>query len=252
MRPGLVSVTFKDSPCEEVIHHARRAGLQAIEWHGRNHVPHGDLSTARRIGQQTRSAGLAVAAYGSYYVLGQSEGAGLSFDRVLQTAEVLEAPMIRVWAGDQNPDAVSAADRAHILEEAGRVADLAAGRQIQVVFEFHQDTLTQTAKSCAALLTELGHPNIRTYWQPAPALDARQNRAELRRVLPWLVGLHVFHWGPTHRDRHPLAQGESAWTQYLELAGLRSGSLDVLLEFVKGGAVEQFHEDAAVLHRWLT
>ena len=80
MQPGLVSVTFKHRPCEDVIHYAHKAHLKSIEWHGQNHVPHGDLETARLIGQSTRAAGLAVAAYGSYYVLGQSEDMGLSFD----------------------------------------------------------------------------------------------------------------------------------------------------------------------------
>ena len=251
MQPGLVSVTFKDSSCDDVILYTRGAGLKAIEWHGQAHVPHGDLETARRIGQSTRSAGLAVAAYGSYYVLGQSESQGLSFDTVLQTAAALEAPMIRVWAGHQSPEKTSDATRKSILEEAGRVADLAAEKQIKIVFEFHRDTLTQTGESCAALLSDLDHPNVGTYWQPAPEMDVSLNLTGLRTVLPWLKGLHVFHWGPTHRDRHALAQGELAWTQYLALSGQCPGMLNVLLEFVKEGTVEQFHKDAATLHRWL-
>ncbi len=251
MQPGLVSVTFKDSPCEDVIDHARRAGLKAIEWHGQNHVPHGDLEAARRVGQSTQAAGLAVAAYGSYYVLGQSEGRGLSFGTVLQTAEALGSTMTRVWAGHQDPDETSSRTRATILEESRRVADLAAERRIKVVFEFHRDTLTRTGQSCAALLGDLDHPNVGTYWQPAPELDVSRNLAQLRYVLPWLVGLHVFHWGPTHMDRHPLAQGAEDWVQYLAMAQTCPGPLHVLLEFVKGGTVEQFNEDAAILHRLL-
>ena len=251
MQPGLVSVTFKHRLCEDVIHYAHKAQLKSIEWHGQNHVPHGDLETAHRIGQSTRAAGLAVAAYGSYYVLGQSEDMGLSFDTVLQTAEALETPLIRVWAGDQSPENTSNDLRTVILEEAGRVADMAAEKRIKVVFEFHKDTLTQAGTSCAALLGDLDHPNVGTYWQPAPELDVSRNLNELRTVLPWLAGLHVFHWGPTHMDRHPLAQGESDWTQYLAVAQTCPGLLNVLLEFVKGGTVEQFNEDAATLHRLL-
>ena len=251
IQPGLVSVTFKEMPCEDVIRHAQAAQLKAIEWHGLNHVPHGDLETARRIGQSTLDAGLAVAAYGSYYVLGQSEGMGLSFDTVLQTAKALGAPMIRVWAGHQNPDQTPDHIRAHIVEEAARVADLAAKAQARIVLEFHADTLTQTGKSCAELLGDLDHPNVSTYWQPTPGVDVIRNLAQLRCVLPWLAGLHVFHWGPTHMDRHPLAKGESDWAQYLAMAGQRNSALNALLEFVKAGIVEQFNEDAATLHRLL-
>ncbi len=251
MQPGLVSVTFKEKSCEDVIRYAQAAGLKVIEWHGLNHVPHGDLETARRIGQNTLDAGLAVAAYGSYYVLGQSEDMGFSFDTVLRTAMALDAPMIRVWAGDQNPDQTPGHTRAHIVKEAARVADLTAKEQIRIVLEFHVNTLTQTGESCAALLDDLDHPNVSTYWQPTPGVDVSRNLAQLRCVLPWLVGLHVFHWGPTHMDRHALAIGESDWAQYLTMAGQCHGVLNALLEFVKGDTVEQFNEDAATLHRLL-
>ena len=52
-------------------------------------------------------------------------------------------------------------------------------------------------------------------------------------------------------DRHPLAQGESEWAQYLALASRHQNRLNALLEFVKDGAESQFHEDAATLHRLL-
>lgn len=242
-------MTFKQCTCEDVIRYTQAARLKVIEWHGLNHVAHGDLGAARRIGQDTLAAELTVAAYGSYYVLGQSEDQGLSFDTVLQTADVLRAPMIRVWAGNQDPDHASSRFRAAIVEQARRIADLAAEKGVKLVFEFHKGTLTRTGESCAALLEALDHPNAATYWQPAPELDVDQNLAQLRSVLPWLAGLHVFHWGPTDLDRHPLAQGEKDWTQYLALAGQCPGKLNALLEFVRGETVEQFKEDAVTLHR---
>jgi sugar phosphate isomerase/epimerase len=234
-----------------VIRYTQAAQLKVIEWHGHNHVPHGDLDTAHRVGQKTLEAGLAVAAYGSYYVVGESENKGLSFDTVLQTAVALGAPMVRVWAGNQPPDEASSRDRTYISDEAGRIADLAAQKGIKLVFEFHKGTLTQTGESCAALLEGVDHSNAGTYWQPAPDIGVSENLAQLRCVLPWLVGLHVFHWKPTDMDRHPLAQGESDWAQYLTMARQCQDSLNVMLEFVKGGTEEQFYEDAETLHRLL-
>lgn len=252
MQPGLVSVTFKDRPFEEVIHRAQRGGLECIEWHGLNHVPHGDLETARRVGESTRSAGLHLAPYGSYYVIGRSEESDLSFDSVLQTARALGTTMIRVWAGDKNPDDTSDAARKHIVAEARRIANLAAEQRIKLVLEFHENSLTQTGQSCAALLHEIDHPNVSTYWQPAPGLEVSANLTELKLILPWLVGLHVFHWTPTHLDRHPLANGEPDWTEYLALATQHTSADYALLEFVKGDTPEQFDEDAATLHQLLT
>lgn len=250
--PGLVSVTFRHKPCEDVIQYARAAGLKVIEWHGLDHVPHGDLDAARRVGRDTLEAGLAVAAYGSYYGVGVSEAEGLSFSTVLQTAEALGAPMVRVWAGNLDPDKASSGFRAMVVEQARRIADASAEKGIRLVFEFHKDTLTRTGESCAALLETLDHPNVRTYWQPAPELDADRNLAQLQCVLPWLTGLHVFHWKPTDQDRHPLAEGESDWARYLAMAGRCPDPLNIMLEFVKGGEAEQFKEDAATLHRLLT
>lgn len=251
MQSGLVSVTFKSLPFEEVIHHAQRGGLECIEWHGLNHVPHGELETARLVGEATRRAGLQPAAYGSYYVVGKSEASGLPFETVLQTAEALGTTMLRVWAGDRNPNETSETARQHIVVETRRIADLAAAKQIKLVLEFHENSLTQTGPSCAALLRDVNHPNVSTYWQPAPQLDRAGNLEGLRLVLPWLAGLHVFHWTPTHLDRHPLAEGEPDWAAYLAVAGTCPDANHALLEFVKGDTPEQFNEDAATLHRLL-
>ena len=173
------------------------------------------------------------------------------FESVLQTAAVMGTAMVRVWAGDRNPDETPTSTKEHIVDDGRRIADLAAERQIRIVLEFHENSLAQTGQSCAALLRDLNHPNVGTYWQPAPGLDVTSNQAELSQVLPWLAGLHVFHWGPTHLDRHPLAEGESDWQQYLASIRECSGEMNVMLEFVKGESPEQFEEDAATLHRIL-
>lgn len=230
---------------------AQPAQLELIEWHGLKHVVHGDLDAAGRIGQSTLDAGLGVAAYGSYYVIGESESQGLPFGTVLQTAKQLQAPMVRVWAGNLSPAEATSAYRARIADETRRIADLAAEENIKLVLEFHNGSLTETGESCAALMEAVDHANARAYWQPTPELDVNENLTQLRHVLPWLVGLHVFHWRPTHMDRHPLAQGESEWAQYLALASQHHDKLLALLEFVKDGAESQFHEDAATLHRVL-
>ena len=63
------------------------------------HVPHGDLALAAQVRRLTREAGLAIAAYGSYYRADRSEAEGLSFTTVLDTAEALGATLLRVWPG---------------------------------------------------------------------------------------------------------------------------------------------------------
>ena len=57
MRPtGLLSVTFRNLPFEQIIDLTVQAGLDGIEWGGDVHVPPGELKPAERIGQAAREA----------------------------------------------------------------------------------------------------------------------------------------------------------------------------------------------------
>ena len=49
VRTGLVSVTFRQLPADEVVAVAAKAGLAAIEWGGDVHVPLGNLVTAKLV-----------------------------------------------------------------------------------------------------------------------------------------------------------------------------------------------------------
>lgn len=44
---GLVSISFRNRTAEEIIEAVKNAGLNAIEWGGDVHVPHGNVSRAR-------------------------------------------------------------------------------------------------------------------------------------------------------------------------------------------------------------
>lgn len=79
-------------------------GLKGIEWGGDIHVPVDAIPRTREVSRATNEAGLAVAAYGSYYRVAESEGTGLNFSAVCETASALEAPTIRVWAGTKNSE----------------------------------------------------------------------------------------------------------------------------------------------------
>ena len=103
MKTGLVSVTFRKLSPAEIVKLVAEAKLDGIEWGGDVHVPHGNLATAREVLRLTRDAGLAVAAYGSYYRAVESEEADLPFIKVLETAKELSTPTVRVCAGGKGP-----------------------------------------------------------------------------------------------------------------------------------------------------
>jgi sugar phosphate isomerase/epimerase len=250
LRGGLVSITFRSLTSEAVIDLVAKSGLHGIEWGGDVHVPHGDLAAARDVGRRTRDAGLAVAAYGSYYRLSHSETDGLAFECVLDNAVALGAPLIRVWVGDR---ASRQADDVYIdsvARDAARIADLAAQANVDVAFEFHTGTLTDTPASCRDLLDRVQRANLRTLWQPMHGETMEHNLAGLRLLADRLANVHVFHWWPTPAERLPLSSGADRWAAYLKVAKA-AGARWALLEFVAGDSPDAFLRDAAELNRLL-
>jgi sugar phosphate isomerase/epimerase len=193
-------------------------------------------------------AGLAAAAYGSYYRVGTSEAQDLAFAAVADTARELCAPTVRVWAGTKGSAETTPEERAAVVADLVRIAEIASGAGLTVSLEFHGNTLTDTAASTVALLNEAAHPALRSLWQPAVGRTSEERRADLAAVTPWLGNVHVFQWEPNW-ERRPLAEGEAAWPHYLDVA--KGENRYALLEFVEGDAPEAFLRDAAVLKRWL-
>ncbi len=255
MYAGLVSISFRRLTAEQVVAAVAQAGLDGIEWGGDIHVPHGDLSRAREVGCMTRDAGLQVASYGSYYRAGIAEGQGLPFEKVLDSATALQAPTIRVWAGARGSGQCDPTYRRMVIEDARRIAALAAACGITVAFEYHRNTLTDSRASACALLEATADAGIGCYWQPTSGWSHAEQLASLHELLPWLTNLHVYQWDP-QGDRHPLAGGVAAWREFLAVAAtapLKATAAQrwALLEFVRDDQIEQFQRDAATLRQLL-
>jgi len=246
MKTGLVSVSFRGLTPEEIIPLAARCSLKCIEWGGDVHVPVGEIERALQVGEMTRRAGLEVACYGSYYRLTDGEGAP---DDVVATAKALGAPLIRVWAGMLPSADASEEYRKMIVRNTCRIADIAAGENIDIAFEFHGNTLTDNTESALRLLEDAGRSNVYTLWQPPVDMTDDDCRNSLRAVLPRLRNLHVFTWAG--RQRLPLDRGEAKWKPLLAEVARLVGEHCLMLEFVQNDAPEQLAADAACLNRWL-
>lgn len=251
LRSGLVSITFRKLAVEEIVHMAATAGLDGLEWGGDTHVPHGNVARARTVRALTEEAGLKVAAYGSYYRAGVSSGKGLSFSAVLDSAVALGAPLIRVWAGDRASNQHDAYTYGEVVNDLRRIAALAASARVEVALEYHANTLTDTPDSAQRILEDAAHPNLFTLWQPHHGREADWCVSSLRKVLPKLRNLHVFHWFPGPAERHSLNVGADRWRRYLAVAAQAPGERYALLEFVKGDEPSQMLLDAVTLRRWL-
>ncbi len=251
--PGLVSITFRQLSTEEIIELVSKAGLACIEWGGDVHVPHGQYSTAEKVREMTLEAGLKVAAYGSYYSTIKSEKEGLAFSTVLETAEELKAPFIRVWAGDKEPKEVDESYWQSFIEESRRIASMAADKNIAIVYEFHSKTLTSTYDSAIRIFEEADHQNLFSYWQSQNGVDCPINCKGLERLLPWIRGMHVFHWllNPDNTiKRLMLSEGQVAWKSYFETLSNVNIDLNAMVEFVVDDKQENFLADAKTLKKW--
>lgn len=226
-RIGLCSVTFRQLPVEEVLSVASAAGLRTVEWGSDVHIPGAD--EAARVRALTESKGLSVAALGSYYRVGEAPDG--EFAELLDTALALGAPRIRVWAGTVGSADADAAHRDRLVDDAHRIGALATAAGVQVGFEFHGGTLTDTLDSTLDLMTRLEGSGVGSYWQPPQNMPDEEALEGLRAVLPYLMGVHVFSWWPGS-ERLPLDGRADLWRSVGALLREAGASVDLLLEFI--------------------
>lgn len=267
---GICSVTLKEHTPQQIIDFLVETGLDAVEWWGGEHVPPGEAETAAEVGRLTRAAVKVVASYGSYYKVGLSPADGLSFESVLVSAQALGAPTIRVWAGAKNREDCSADEIEAVLADARRIADLAAAKGVSITFEFHGGSLTNSNANTARLSKELDHSNIFFSWQSPHGFTPEHCCAGLQALLGRLSTVHVYHWTigayeenlyseaerslkwPEDYNMHPLEDGIDRWNAYIQRIQASGQSHPFLLEFVKGGSLEQAHRDAKTLKHLLS
>jgi sugar phosphate isomerase/epimerase len=247
IKTGLTSVTFRKLPAEEIVRLVGQTGLQGIEWGGDVHVPHGDVRRARQVRQLTLDAGLEVSSYGSYYRVGCGDAA-LPFEAVLETALALGAKVIRVWAGDRGSAEADPGWWDAVVADARRIAALSGQAGVTTAFEYHEETLTDTASSAGKLMEAIGQEAMRCYWQPPVGLDHSACLASLKAISPWLSQVHVFHM--QDGVSAPLDAGAGDWADYLEVIQALPGVHYCLLEFVKDESPRQFLADAQALTRF--
>lgn len=259
MKPGICSVTCRQLGLQGVVDLTRLAGLDAIEWGGDVHVPPGDMAIAKEARRLTIDAGLEVSSYGSYYTVLDTEGNAKDFSPVLESALALGTDTIRIWPGARPSEVAGADYRVKLIEKLRADLDLAAARNVRLALEFHANTLSDSNAAASALLEEMNHPNLYSYWQPMYWLAEPAYRFQgLEKLAERVLNLHVFHWrfcpfaGTWNEniDRRPLSEGADEWRRLLSVP-LPAGDHYALLEFVRGDEPEQFVQDAATLKQWL-
>ncbi|MBQ7039057.1 MAG: sugar phosphate isomerase/epimerase [Clostridia bacterium] len=237
---GLVSVSFRKNPVEEIISLASQAKLSYIEWGSDIHVPETDIENAKRVYELTKKEGIKVSSYGTYYKLGQ----GMDFEPYLDAAKALGTTNLRVWAGNKKPSDVTEEEREALTKEAKEISIKAKNKGCRVLFEYHPNTLTETAESALKLITDVDEENCRLYWQPWYKLSTEENVSELKKVLGFVEMVHMFYW-ENHATRKPLKEGKAEIKEFMKV--LNSKDIPVLLEFLPQDNCVCLHYEAQCL-----
>ncbi len=254
IKTGIVSVTFRNLPTDEIISLTKSAGLDGIEFGGDIHVPHGNIQAAEKAYLLTNQNSLSTASYGSYYRLGvnSEDRVKTEFQKIADTAKILYAPNIRVWAGTKGSSDTNEEQRKKIVSEARILSEELEKNKITLSFEWHGGTLTDTPQSALSMIEEIGTDNAKLYWQPNQFRDFEFNLASLKNAAQYVKNVHVFAW--EENKKFPLEHHEYQWRRYIDTLcelSLPQSEHYFLLEFVADNSIEQFMRDAETLKKWI-
>jgi len=152
---------------------------------------------------------------------------------------------IRVWAGVKGSEETDEEERRQLVTDAQRIADMARVHDIDISFEYHSHTLTDTLESAVRLLNEINRENVYTYFQSPGLSDVEDNLSAIKTLIDMkkMKNIHVNEFDGT--DRVALENVKDKWIRFISAASSADPAL--LLEFVKGDTIEQFYADAKTL-----
>lgn len=242
MKKGLCSVTFRALSADKVAELAVKAGLDCIEWGADIHVPPDNTDNARKVAKICRDLNIDTPSYGSYYRLD-----GGDFDSVSETAEILGARDIRVWAGTKDAELFSRDKYLKLVENVKNIAQISRKRGQNVCFEYHYGTYCNSAENTLKLIEDAAENNVFTYWQPMYWLHGKtpdeqsENLSSIKILGGLIKNVHVYNW--CGYERLPLSDAMEDWKSYFKLTEAEN----CYLEFVRGDDETAFFEDAKCL-----
>ncbi|OHD18577.1 MAG: hypothetical protein A2087_08730 [Spirochaetes bacterium GWD1_61_31] len=240
---------------DQVLEAASRAGVRAVEWSCDGFIERGDTALAGQIMVKTLKAGLSVASFATLFRVGLH--AENEFGRLLETAQMMHAPLIRLWSAPAvSGDYASrkAADQAFI-DQARRLGDQAGTLGVTLCFGVARDTVLNSWARAANLFSSIKHPFVKLSWEPAPDI-AFDDSMEIFCGLSGQIGMLVARSAAADGTIHSLCEHDDDWSQYLDAFDEQAGSPEmvryVLLRGIKGGDHANLRADADLLKYYST
>ena len=222
---GLVSISFRKLPPEQIITAAKNAGLQCIEWGSDVHAPCTDADQLEKLAALQKAYGIACCSYGTYFRLGQTPIEELQ--AYIDAAKLLQPDVLRLWCGTKSGEDYTSGETEALLEQCRQAAAIAEQNGVILCMECHKHTYTQRCEDAINLIEAINSPHFRTYWQPFQWQSVEENLNYARRIAPFTHHLHVFQW--KGEQRFSLADGMDEWRAYLSCFSLPR---TLLLEFM--------------------
>jgi sugar phosphate isomerase/epimerase len=244
LMPGLTSITFRKLSSADIVKLAVDSNIRAIEWGSDIHVPIGDLKNAQYVRSMCEDAGITICSYGTYCNLEDD----VDFQRLFMTANELGTKTLRIWAGKLSSESATDSYKNKIVNNAIIMAEQAAKHGLRLGFEFHRNTLTDSAESTIWLLKQIAKNNVSTYWQPRIGATLSENLKDIDLLKPYLSNIHVFYWSSDASIRYLLREGQQDWQSYF--FSLNDEKIRYcLIEFVKDDNIKCLEEDALTLNQ---
>ena len=237
---GLVSVSFRQASCAEILSAVRAAGLSFVEWGSDVHAPCSDEERLYEIAAMQKEYGIVCSSYGTYFRLGETPLEELT--AYIKAAKILGTDILRLWCGRKSGVDMTAEEREELLAVCRRAAEIAEKEQVTLCLECHKKTFTEVPDDAIWLMDSVNSPCFRMYWQPFQWKTAEENCENARKIAPYAEHIHVFNWKGD--KKLPLADATEEWQAYLRRF---STPRTLLLEFMPNGTIEELADEAAAL-----
>ena len=242
---GLVSVSFRQLSPDRIAELVSECGLSGVEWGADVHCRPDSAESVQKVCGLSEKCGIKCFAYGSYYRAGSPEQSEFEFEKVLEAAKRIHAPIVRVWAYVKGSDEATKDEYLSCVTDLKRICALAKKENIIVSLECHNNTFTDNYKSALALLDDVACDNLTMYWQPNQFKDLAYNIQSAAALAPYTTNVHVFNW--SGKDKMPLSGAVDTWKRYVSELEKGTRSHNYLLEFMPCGTPEELPAEVIAL-----
>lgn len=250
MEIGITSVTFRKLDYKTVLAYCVESGLSCIEWGSDIHAPETDLATVRAVKEASDKAGIRICSYGSYYKLCVHENYQEAFKPYLEAAVILDAPIIRLWAGTIGSDKTTREYYEQAVKETQVLCDMAAEYGITLAFEFHRNSLSDTADSAIQIYKDISRKNFGMYYQYDSQISIKENITSLEKMVSYVKMVHVAFFDNKYK-KMSLEEGDgiALWSSLVELLKEHHVETGLLFEFLKDDSLEGLKHETEIMER---